>query len=45
MGKKVTTLGRIVGSPWGKDLKDAALAAMIALQESQNLGIAPLKTE
>ena len=30
--KKVTTLGKSVGPPWGKDQKDAALAAMIALQ-------------
>lgn len=30
--KKVATLGRFVGPPWGKDQKDAALAAMIALQ-------------
>ncbi len=31
--KKVMTLGKSVGPPWGKDQKDAALAAMIALQE------------
>ena len=31
--KKVTTLGKLVGPPWGKDQKDAALAAMIALQK------------
>jgi hypothetical protein len=30
--KKITTLGKSVGPPWGKDQKDAALAAMIALQ-------------
>jgi hypothetical protein len=30
--KTVATLGRSVGPPWGKDQKDAALAAMIALQ-------------
>jgi hypothetical protein len=31
---KVITLGKSVGSPWGKDQKLAALAAMIALQRS-----------
>ncbi len=30
--KRVATLGRSAGPPWGKDQKDAALAAMIALQ-------------
>jgi hypothetical protein len=30
--KKVAALGRLVGPPWGKDQKDAALAAMIALR-------------
>jgi hypothetical protein len=30
--KKIATLGKLVGPPWGKDQKDAALAAMIALQ-------------
>ena len=30
--KKIATLGKVVGPPWGKDQKDAALAAMIALQ-------------
>ena len=30
--RKVATLGKFVGPPWGKDQKDAALAAMIALQ-------------
>lgn len=30
--KTVATLGRSVGPPWGRDQKDAALAAMIALQ-------------
>lgn len=28
---RVTALGKSVGAPWGKDQKDAALAAMIAL--------------
>ena len=31
--KTVATLGKSVGPPWGKDQKEAALAAMIALQE------------
>jgi hypothetical protein len=31
--KKVMRLGKSVGPPWGKDQKDAALAAMIALQD------------
>lgn len=30
----LTTLGKAVGAPWGKDQKDATLAAMIALQGS-----------
>ena len=30
--RKVATLGKLVGPPWGKDQKDATLAAMIALQ-------------
>jgi ribosomal protein L16/L10AE len=30
--KTVASLGKSVGPPWGKDQKDAALAAMIALQ-------------
>jgi hypothetical protein len=32
LAKTVMTLGKSVGPPWGKDQKDAALAAMIALQ-------------
>jgi hypothetical protein len=32
--RKVAALGKLVGPPWGKDQKDAALAAMVALQES-----------
>ena len=32
LAKRITTLGKSVGPPWGKDQKDAALAAMIALQ-------------
>ena len=29
--KKITALGKPVGPPWGKDQKDAALAALVAL--------------
>ena len=29
--KTITSLGKSIGPPWGKDQKDAALAAMIAL--------------
>jgi hypothetical protein len=32
LGKTIGMLGKSVGSPWGRDQKDAALAAMIALQ-------------
>jgi hypothetical protein len=32
LAKVVRTLGKGIGAPWGKDQKDAALAAMIALQ-------------
>ncbi len=30
--KQIATLGKSVGPPWGKDQKDAALAALVALQ-------------
>jgi hypothetical protein len=30
---KLAALGKVVGPPWGKDQKDAALAAMVALRE------------
>jgi len=30
--KKVATLGKSVGPPWGRDQKEAALAALIAMQ-------------
>ena len=30
--KRVATLGKSVGPPWGKDQKDAALAALVALK-------------
>ena len=32
MKKTIASLGKSVGPPWGKDQKDASLAAMIALQ-------------
>jgi hypothetical protein len=34
--KTIASLGKSVGPPWGKDQKDAALAAMIALQGRLN---------
>jgi hypothetical protein len=30
--KRIATLGKSAGPPWGRDQKDAALAAMVALQ-------------
>jgi hypothetical protein len=32
LAKQLASLGRAIGPPWGKDQKDAALAAMIALR-------------
>ena len=32
--RRLATLGKPVGPPWGKDQRDAALAAMIALQRT-----------
>lgn len=32
IGKQIASLGKAIGPPWGKDQKDAALAAMIALK-------------
>jgi hypothetical protein len=32
LARKIATLGKAVGAPWGKDQKDAALAALVALQ-------------
>lgn len=32
--KKIAMLGKSVGSPWGKDQKDAALVAFMALQQA-----------
>lgn len=31
--KRIETLGKAAGPPWGKDQKDAALAALIAVEE------------
>jgi hypothetical protein len=36
--KKTTALGKPVGPPWGKDQKDAALAALVALQGRSKRG-------
>lgn len=33
--RNVAALGKLVGPPWGKDQKDAALAAMVALREPE----------
>jgi hypothetical protein len=32
LARQIATLGASVGSPWGKDQKDAALAALVALE-------------
>jgi len=32
LSQRITALGKSVGAPWGKDQKDAAVAAMIALR-------------
>ncbi len=32
LSKRIAALGKLAGPPWGKDQKDAALAAMIALR-------------
>ena len=34
--KLIASLGKSVGPPWGRDQKDASLAAMIALQGQMN---------
>jgi len=34
LAKIITALGKSVGPPWGKDQKDAALAAIVALEDS-----------
>jgi hypothetical protein len=31
--RRIATLGKSVGPPWGKDQKDAALAALVALED------------
>lgn len=31
LSKTITSLGKLAGPPWGKDQKDAAIAAMVAL--------------
>ena len=36
LASKMATLGKSVGPPWGKDQKDAALAALVALQGPRN---------
>ena len=33
--KKITVIGKTAGPPWGRDQKDAALAAMIALEATK----------
>jgi len=33
LSKRIASLGKSVGPPWGKDQKDAALAAMMALEQ------------
>ena len=33
LAKKVATLGKAAGAPWGQDQKEAALAAMVALKK------------
>lgn len=35
LAKKITTLGKSVGPPWGKDQKDATLAALVALDSGK----------
>jgi len=34
LSKRIAALGKSVGPPWGKDQKDAAIAAMMALEQS-----------
>lgn len=36
--KKIVELGKAAGAPWAKDQKDAALAALMALQNRSNHG-------
>ncbi len=35
LSQRIAALGKSVGPPWGKDQKDAAIAAMIALESSR----------
>ncbi len=42
--KKIAALGRTVGPPWGKDQKDAALAALVALKGPAQQQATPLRT-
>jgi hypothetical protein len=37
LSKRIASLGKSVGPPWGKDQKDAALAAMMALEQKVRL--------
>ena len=37
LSKKLSALGKLAGPPWGKDQKDAALAAMLALSVKNHL--------
>jgi hypothetical protein len=32
--KKIAALGKPIGAPWGKDQKDAALIALMALHQN-----------
>lgn len=41
LGKRVAELGKAVGSPWGKDQKEPALACMIALGLAVGVPSAP----
>jgi hypothetical protein len=36
LGKEITGLGKAAGPPWGKNQKEAALAALIALRKYLN---------
>jgi hypothetical protein len=36
VSKEIAALGKMVGPPWGKDQKDAALAALLALGSRGN---------
>jgi len=34
LATRITALGKSIGPPWGKDQKEAALAALVALNEA-----------